>query len=99
MNRMDMIEEAALKARVKLLEGRVNQLRAAFDELMAYEKEKYEELVKVIRGIYAQADEAEKQINEAIESAKSAITQAIFDNVTAMLAGVLGGEGNENQSG
>ena len=96
---MEALQEAALKARVKLLEGRVEQLRAAFDELMAYEKEKYEELVKVIRGIYAQADEEDKQIKEAIESAKSAITQAVFANVTAMLAGVLGGEGNENQSG
>lgn len=96
---MDAIQEAALKARVKLLEGRVDQLRAAFDELMAYEKEKHEELAKVIREIYAQTDEEDKQIKAAIESAKSAIRQAVFSDVTAMLAGVLGGEGNENQSG
>ena len=92
MNRMDMIEEAALKARVKLLEGRVGMLKLAFDELMAYEKEKHEELAKVIREINAQADEEDKQIKAAIESAKSAIRQAVFSDVTAMLAGVLGGE-------
>ena len=87
-----MIEEAALKARVKLLEGRVGMLKSAFDELMAYEKEKHEELAKVIREINAQADEEDKQIKAAIESAKSAIRQAVFSDVTAMLAGVLGGE-------
>lgn len=89
---MDALQEAALKARINLLEGRVNMLRSAFDELMAYEKEKHEELAKVIREIYAQADEEDKQIKAAIESAKSAIRQAVFSDVTAMLAGVLGGE-------
>lgn len=89
---MDALQEAALKARVKLLEGRVGMLKLAFDELMAYEKEKHEELAKVIREINAQADEEDKQIKAAIESAKSAIRQAVFSDVTAMLAGVLGGE-------
>lgn len=89
---MDALQEAALKARINLLEGRVNMLRSAFDELMAYEKEKHEELAKVIREIYAQTDEEDKQIKAAIESAKSAIRQAVFSDVTAMLAGVLGGE-------
>lgn len=89
---MDALQEAALKARINLLEGRVDMLRSAFDELMAYEKEKHEELAKVIREIYAQADEEDKQIKAAIESAKSAIRQAVFSDVTAMLAGVLGGE-------
>ena len=91
---MDALQEAALKARINLLEGRVDMLRSAFDELMAYEKEKHEELAKVIREIYAQADEEDKQIKAAIESAKSAIRQAVFSDVTAMLAGVLGGEEN-----
>ncbi len=89
---MDALQEAALKARINLLEGRVDMLRSAFDELMEYEKEKHEELAKVIREIYAQADEEDKQIKAAIESAKSAIRQAVFSDVTAMLAGVLGGE-------
>lgn len=89
---MDAIQEAALKARINLLEGRVDMLRSAFDELMAYEKEKHEELAKVIREIYAQADDEDKQIKAAIESAKSAIRQAVFSDVAAMLAGVLGGE-------
>ena len=30
---MDAIQEAALKARIKLLEGRVDMLRSAFDKL------------------------------------------------------------------
>ena len=89
---MDALQEAALKARINLLEGRVGMLKSAFDELMAYEKEKHEELAKVIREINAQADEEDKQIKAAIESAKSAIRQAVFSDVTAMLAGVLGGE-------
>lgn len=89
---MDALQEAALKARINLLEGRVGMLKLAFDELMAYEKEKHEELAKVIREINAQADEEDKQIKAAIESAKSAIRQAVFSDVTAMLAGVLGGE-------
>ena len=89
---MDALQEAALKARINLLEGRVGMLKSAFDELMAYEKEKHEELAKVIQEIYAQADEEDKQIKAAIESAKSAIRQAVFSDVTAMLAGVLGGE-------
>ena len=93
---MDALQEAALKARINLLEGRVDMLRSAFDELMAYEKEKHEELAKVIREIYAQADEEDKQIKAAIESAKSAIRQAVFSDVTAMLAGVLGGEEDED---
>ena len=93
---MDALQEAALKARITRLEGRVDMLRSAFDELMAYEKEKHEELAKVIREIYAQADEEDKQIKAAIESAKSAIRQAVFSDVTAMLAGVLGGEEDED---
>lgn len=92
---MDALQEAALKARINLLEGRVGMLKSAFDELMAYEKEKHEELAKVIREINAQADEEDKQIKAAIESAKSAIRQAVFSDVTAMLAGVLGGEEDE----
>lgn len=51
------METAQLKLRVKLLEGRIDALRSAIYEVMAYEKQKHEKLGEYLRKISADAME------------------------------------------
>lgn len=91
---MDAVEVGALKARVKLLEGRVDVLRSAIDEVMAYEKQKHEELGEYLRKISADAKEEEVQFVAELQKIRAEIRRDVYNDVLAMITELLGGEDN-----